>query len=752
MGITGALKTQNRIDEFKYLQDPDLPDVMEYIDKEREYFDAVTDSFKSTTDKIISELSFYSEFDDSADGVDVLPEVIGNYAYFFKDGMYYRQPLSDSLNTRETLDLNKAELLLDTNAFASGSSISAVTVSPDASVLAYIEKQTGEEDGILRFKSLSSERANAELLADLEVPDVVNFVFGQNVDASERLWGIYTKMNMQLRPNTVKFLDLSPNGEVSTRTVWKEEDDRFFVDISKTKDQKFILITSQSRNSSEVRFIPAVTGDPQSLSDKMSIIREKVDGVEYFVDHCGDNFYIVTNGLSKSHDFEVCVAPSDAPHKWIKLLDGQEFKGKLEDVDVFATHVVIYAKNSDGYSTILIYDIKTKSLKDVHCYSSNQKALAVDERICSIMPGINRNFHSKRIRFVKECLGFREIVYEYDLEKKKLDVVRAVRINGFTEKDRNDFVVRQIRVPLNQETSDFLPITLVHKNHVCCLDNLTTVFSTPNDEKTFKNIANKTKRGPVLVHTYNSYGVSPALPFDPQFLPLLNKGFTIAIVHGKGGSEFGKEWYMKGVGSKGKLRAINEVERLLRLLKQEGHPTVGLGISAGGCIVGSLVSKSLNETLKGNPALLDVAILQVPFLDLISSMMDPLAALTTTERLEWGDPLNPEDLSIQMQFAPYDTIPEQGKEQVLMKNLPPSILMTAGWKDLRVPYWHTLKYMARLRSKLPAYYTSENENNPVAILNTRKAAGHFGDTSDATLDDTAQWISFIISELERRQS
>ena len=439
---------------------------------------------------------------------------------------------------------------------------------------------------------------------------------------------------------------------------------------------------------------------PETSESQVPIlVRPREQNVEYFLDHHSksDRFTIVSNA-GQDRRFKVLTAPSDAPSQWETLLTLEE-DTFLEDVDLFETHLAIYARRN-GLPAVLAFEFGRKRLHKIE----------LPEQISTVVPGINANWSASGFEFICIHAGVRECVYRYDFGTQSLHLNKRVAIASVKE---GELSVVRCSVPPSED--GFSPVlTIVH------------------DKKASKSVDGREK---YLLINYNTYGIDTSLPFDPTFLPLIRRGWKIASLHARGGNAFGPECYRSGRELQ-KPNCLKDVSNALKFLKGAGHKNVvvGLGTSAGACMLGASLCHQLTDNTQPQ---WDGMVLHVPFLDPLTAMMDSDLPLTATEIDEWGDPSVSDQVRKCMEsYSPVHNVPQNSQ---VAKH--PWIMLTAGLKDRRVPFWHPLKFIATLRNRTRAY----SKNGAPLIMQTRKDQGHFGDTTDASVDDIAEWLSFVIS-------
>ncbi|KAL0074644.1 prolyl oligopeptidase family-domain-containing protein [Phycomyces blakesleeanus] len=477
--------------------------------------------------------------------------------------------------------------------------------------------------------------------------------------------------------------------------VFEEPDDSVFVDITSTKDMKFVTINSNSLSSSEVRVIDATLNVTQQNKPLLRLIKPRVPQLEYYVDHHDSTFYILTNA-QKATNFKLVKAPDESVEhsEWEDVITMNPTE-KIEDVDIFQNNIVIYGRR-DGLPIILCHDLSTKLTHQVD----------LPGRFCVVSPGTNLEFNTDTFRFSVSSPFAHESTYEYDVEKRKLNPVRVASIQGF---DKSKYTCTQIHVK-SHDNQD-IPVTLIHSKDY---------------EKNSKN--------PVLMRSYGAYGVSTDPDFKIEHLPLLERGWVIALAHVRGGSELGRPWYEQGK-LKHKMNSFRDfiavAEHLVKTKVTSPDHLAAIGTSAGGLLVGSV--------LHMRPDLFRALVLRVPFVDPLSAMLNPDLPLTQVEYPEWGNPTKDKEAYECIQaYSPYENIKALSNATSL-----PAVFVTGGLKDQRVAYWQPLKFVAGLRHSL-------KESKDV-LLKMDLDRGHFGGGSeqDARLSEAAEQVAFLISHVQK---
>ncbi|KAI8976952.1 prolyl oligopeptidase family-domain-containing protein, partial [Pilobolus umbonatus] len=422
--------------------------------------------------------------------------------------------------------------------------------------------------------------------------------------------------------------------------VYEELDDTVFVDITSTKDGRYVTINANSLSSSEVRVIP--THHDFSTPAPIQLIKPRVPGVEYYVDHHDDTFYILTNA-DHARNFKL-VRAADRSSEWEDVITMNPTE-KIEDVDLFKNYVVVYGRR-DGLPMILCHDLTTNHTHEVK----------LPETFCVLQPGTNLEFNTDYVRFSITSPFMHESTYEYDMSTRQLTPVR----------------VQPVRSKVN----------------------------------------------PVLMRSYGAYGISTDIDFRIEQFPLLERGWVIALAHVR----------IKDF--------IAVAEHLVESKMTSPDHLTATGTSAGGLLVGAM--------LHMRPDLFKALLLKVPFVDPLSSMLNPELPLTQVEYPEWGNPSSDSKAyDLMTLYSPYENI---GIDLFKRRSRLPSLYVTGGMKDQRVAYWQPLKLVARLRHYTPPRFTN------TTLLKMDLDRGHFGGGSseqESRLYEVAEQLSFLITQVQK---
>lgn len=472
--------------------------------------------------------------------------------------------------------------------------------------------------------------------------------------------------------------------------IFEEADDQFFLDIARTKDRRYMTINSNSKTTSELHVL-----DPNSPNAKPQLVMTRNPGTEFFLDHTPSGFVMIT---ADSNDFNYGIMyckDSDigAQKNWEKLIPASE-NVKIDDLDVYDNHIVVYERHN-GAIKIRVFDMRTRQSKYIDLPSD----------IGHIQPGSNLDASSDVLRFTFSGPITPDIVYDYHLESGELKIVKQTKLSkaeGARKAfDPSQFEVRRVFVTSSGGAK--VPMTLVHR----------------------KDLA-PSRDTPTLLNAYGSYGHNVETPFDPTHLPLLERGWCIAMAHVRGGGELGRKWYQSGrvLNKKNTFEDLtNCVQYLFDQNITSGEWLVGKSASAGGMPFAVLANE--------NPGMFKALVLRAPFVDVVNTMVDETLPLTVHEYDEWGNPKNKEIFEYMYSYDPYWNIRAQEYPHMFIKS---SIL------DQRVPSANHVRYVAKLRA------TKTDKNQILLRLDTNY--GHFGDASaKGSADSAGEEYSFIYDAL-----
>lgn len=654
-------------DEYAWLRDPAYPEVKDpAILAYLEAENAWFDAVMEPHKALIERLhaEFKARIKEDDSSVPVR-EGAFEYHWRFVPGAQYRTWC------RRALDAPEPEIILDENRLAEGRgyfNLRALDVSPDGRLLAY----TTDDDGSERFGLHLKDLATGEELADL----VAN-TSGAVEWAEDGRTLLYVELNDKLRPFRVRAHRLGSD-PAEDAVLYEERDPAFFVSIGKTRSRRFLLIATGTHVTREIRLLDACdVGVPPQL------VAPRREGHRYGLDHAHGRLWILTN--DRHENFRLVSAPEAAPEEanWREELPGSEHHYLLA-VSCFEDFMVL-SERADGLSRIRVC-----------AYGGEGHVIDFPEPVYTAMLGDNREFATDRIRLSYTSMVTPASVIDYVVPSRALILRKEQEIPSGYDKSR--YVTRRLMAPAADGIE--VPVTIVHRKEL------------PPEGG-----------GRLFLYGYGSYGHGLDPAFAPSRLTLLDRGFVFAYAHVRGGDEMGHRWYRDGKLDK-KTNSFTDFIACAEYLIREGYTRAGdiaiKGGSAGGMLIGAVVNL--------RPDLWRCAIAEVPFVDVLNTMLDASLPLTPIEWPEWGNPVEDRAAFERIRsYSPYDNLRPQAY---------PPMLVTAGISDPRVTYWEPAKYVARLR-------TTKTDANLV-LLKTNMEAGHFGKSGrfDA-LYELAEQYAFV---------
>jgi oligopeptidase B len=613
-----------RADEYFWLRRKDDPQVRAYLESENSY----TELLMKPTEPLQEAL--YSEMLGRIKETDLtVPYRKGPFFYYSRTEKGKQYPIL--CRRKGSLDAPE-EVYLDQNELAKGEKFFAVgdaEVSDDGNLLAFTTDVTGFREYTLAVKDLRTGTIGAERIAKVSAISWAadnRTLFYIVDDAAKRPY--------RLHRHTV---GTDPAADV---LLYEEKDERFTLDVSRSRSGAYLFVVAGSHTSSEIRFLSAA--DP---SARLTLIAAREKDREYDVDHRGDLFYIRVN--DRGRNFRLVAAPvSDpAPASWKEIVPHRD-DVMLEALDLFANHLVLYER-ADGLRRFRITDLA----------SGASHSIDFPEPVYAAFSGENREFDTKLFRFRYQSLVTPESVFDYDMATRERKLLKQTEVLGGYDPSR--YVSERLRARASDGTS--IPISIVYRKGL-----------------------QRDGRSPLLLSGYGSYGVSNNATFSSNRVSLLDRGVVCAIAHVRGGGEMGKKWHDQGrmFAKKNTFTDFIAVAEHLIDGKWTSRDRLAIeGGSAGGLLIGAVVNM--------RPDLFQAAISRVPFVDVINTMLDPTLPLTVGEFEEWGDPRIREQYEYMRSYSPYDNIAAKSY---------PAMLVKTSFNDSQVMYWEPAKYVARLRA------------------------------------------------------
>ena len=636
----------DRVDPWFWLRDRDDPEVTAYLEAENAYTDAVLAPTKALQQKLYDEIVARIQETDLS-----APVRKGDWWYYSRtvEGLNY------GINCRAFGGPDSEEqVLLDQNAEAEGHEFFAVgvfDVSPDHSLLAYATDTTGGEKYTLRFRDLSNG-------ADLD--DVIEGVYYGSAWATDNDTFFYVRPDDAMRPYQVWRHTLGTPAAEDV-LVYQEDDDHFFVSVHLEKDERALLIHAGSKTTDEFRWLPA--DQPQG---EFRLFQERIHGLEYAPDHNGDRWFIVTN--HEAVNFRLMEAPEERTGvaEWTEVLPHRD-DVKLDGIDGFRDHLVLFERAE------ALRRIRVMLLSDGDIHTLEQP-----ETVDTAGGGANPEFTSTILRYGYTSLVTPQSVYDYDVVSRQRTLVKQQPVLG--DYDAEQYVSE--RLWATAPDGERVPISLVRRRDV------------PVDGS-----------APCMLYGYGSYESSMDPGFSSLRLNLLDRGMVYAIAHVRGGGEMGRRWYDDGKMLH-KRNTFTDFIACAEHLIAERYTAAGRLVIRGGSAGGLLMGAVTNM----RPDLFRAVVAQVPFVDVLTTILDETLPLTVTEWEEWGNPkADPEVYAYMKAYSPYDNV--EAKDY-------PALFVTAGLNDPRVSYWEPAKWVAKLRA------TKTDANT--LLLKTEMGAGHMG--------------------------
>jgi oligopeptidase B len=635
-----------RVDNYYWLKDRENPQVIEYIKSENAYTDTVMLPTKEFQETLFAEIKGRIKQDDSS-----VPHKLDDYYYYKRYERGQEYPIYCRKKGSLAAD---EEIMLDVNQMAVGHDYFSVTgqvVSWEQDLLAFAVDTLGRRFYTIQFKNLTS----GEILQDI-IPSVI----GNMAWANDNKTLFYVKQD----PNTLRSFQIYKHiigtDSEDDKLVYEEKDETFSCYVWRTKSKKYIMIGSFQTLSSEIRYL-----DANKPHDKFKIFLPREKEHEYEIDHFKNDFYIRSNQKAKNFRLMKTPVTKTGKENWQEVIP-QRDDVFLSDFDIFSDYLVLSERK--------------KGLTQIHIiawYGQNEHYLEFAEPAYLAYPGTNPDFNTTILRYRYTSMTTPHSVYDYDMGTRERKLLKQDEVLGGFNSD--DYITERLYAKAGDGVE--IPLSLVYR-------------------KDMKNVS----PNPLLLYAYGSYGSSMDATFNAARLSLLDRGFIYAIAHVRGGQELGREWYEDGKLLNKKNTFTDFIDCAKYLVKENyTNPDILFcrGGSAGGLLIGAVINMA--------PNLFRGAIAAVPWVDVVTTMLDETIPLTTSEYDEWGNPNEKEYYDYMLSYSPYDNI--TAKEY-------PNLLVTTSMHDSQVQYWEPVKWVAKLRS----LKTDQN----ILILKTEMVAGHGG--------------------------
>ncbi|MGL5944401.1 MAG: S9 family peptidase [Waterburya sp.] len=661
---THSIHGDERSDNYYWLRNRANPEVIAYLEAENQYTEAMMKHTESLQTDLYKEMLSRIQETDLS-----VPSRKDNYYYYTRteEGKAY----SIYCRKKESLDAPE-EILLDQNQLAEGHeyfALGVLSVSPNHQILAYSVDNTGAEKYTLYFLDLNTREVYSQ-----SIPDTYySFVW-----ANDNQTVFYTKVDSANRPDRL-FRHVLGEEIAHDILVYQETDEAYFLSVGKTNSDAYIILNLGSMVTSEIHFLNA-----DRPTDSFQIFQPRSTGIEYSISHHGDYFYITTN--EGAINFKLMKTPVNNTNKenWQTVIPHRE-EIYLLGVSAFSDHLIIY-EQEEGVPKLRVHKFST----------GEEHYISFPEPIYSAGDAGNLEFNTNIFRFSYTSLITPNSIFDYNLDTKERELKKETPVLGGY--DRTQYISERLYATAADGTS--IPISLVYKKGI---------------EKNSKN--------PCFLTAYGSYGANYPVYFSSIRLSLLNRGVVFAIAHIRGGSEKGRKWYENGKLLHKKNTFTDFIACAEYLIQDQWTSSQDLAInggSAGGLLMGAVLNM--------RPDLFKIAIADVPFVDVVTTILDPSLPLTVIEWEEWGNPKEKTYYDYMKSYSPYDNVAAQNY---------PHLLITGGLNDPRVAYWEPAKWTAKLRDL-------KTDNN-LLLLKTNMDAGHGGASGRyEQLKETAFEYAFLL--------
>jgi oligopeptidase B len=660
-----------RIDDpYHWLKDEsyptvDDPDVLAYLRAENAYYEAAMAPHRPLIDTLVAEMRGRIQEDDSS-----VPARDGDWLYWwaFSPGAqyrtWYRRPAAGG----------DPQTVFDEVAEAAGKQyfrLGAMQVSPDGRYAATLVDDNGSERFKLRIRDIAAGR---------DIETVTEVGIGSPVWTADSRAIVFTEVNENWRSYRARLHRLG-QPSASDRTLYEETQNiAFTVDVGRTQDRRYILISTGENSSNEIRFVPADNPEAPPV-----LIAARRPLVQYSVDSSHDKLWILTN--DDHVNFRIAEADPAHPGNWHTLIAGSDAV-YLRGITAFRDHLAV-TERVNGLDQIRL-----------RAYDGAERHIPFNEPAYTVSLGANPEYAPAAYRLSYSSLVTPPTVYDYHPQENRLETLKVQHIpSGY---DPSRYATERIMVP--SRDGHRIPVSIVYRRGF-----------------------ERNGRGRLFLYAYGAYGYATAPAFNTNRLSMLDRGYAFAIAHIRGGDEMGYNWYLTGTRTH-RTNTFNDFVDVARGLIAEHYTSAGRiaiqGRSAGGELMGAVVNQA--------PELWGAVVADVPFVDVVNTMLDESLPLTPGEWNEWGNPItDPAAFHYMLSYSPYDNVRRQAY---------PPMLISGGLNDPRVTYWEPAKWAARLR----AMRTDHN----LELLKINMGAGHGGRTGRWTaLEETAEEFAFILTQM-----
>jgi oligopeptidase B len=646
---TDVVHGETRIDDYFWLRDKENPEVARYLEAENAYADASMRETGALQEQLYREM--VSHIKETDIGV---PFREGDYFYYTRTETGKQYPIfcRKRASGQAMQEDAPEQVILDQNVLAAGQpfmSLGGMSVSEDGDLLAYSTDNTGFRQYTLYIKKLETDELFPERMEKTGsfawAADNRTLFYTVEEESTKRHYRVYRH-------------ELATNPATDV-VVYEDPDERFNVGVELTRSRDYLLIETGSHTTSEWRYLRA--DQPQGEWD---LIASRIQDQEYQVDHRGNEFFIRVNDTGRN--FRLVTAPVQSPGRdnWKELIPHRA-EVMLAGMELFADFFVLLERE-DGLPHFRITE-----------FAGNEwHRMSFPEPAYSAFPAQNREWTTTKFRYAYQSMVTPNSVYDYDIQDRRSTLLKRTEVPGY---DQSQYQAERIHAVATDGAR--IPISLVYR-------------------KGFQRNGSH----PMLLTGYGAYGYTYPVNFSSNILSLLDRGFSFAVAHIRGGGDLGKVWHDQG-RMMNKKNTFTDFIAAAQFLVDEHYTSpdrlIVTGTSAGGLLMGAIANM--------RPDLFKAVIARVPFLDVINTMLDESLPLTVPEYEEWGNPNDKSAYDYMLSYSPYDQLEARSY---------PAMLVKTSFNDSQVMYWEPAKYVAKLR-------TLKTDSNPL-LLKTNMAAGHGG--------------------------
>lgn len=662
-----SIHGDTRVDNYFWLNERENPEVVKYLEAENDYNEKMTAHTKQFQVDLFEEMKSRIKEDDAS-----VPYKLNGYWYYVRFEVGKGYPIY--ARKKETLETEE-EILFDCNQMAEGHAyfkLSGLSVSPNNKLVSFGVDTVSRRKYTIQIKNLET----GEILSTK-----IETTTGGSTWANDNKTLFYTRKDEETLRSDKIYQHILGEDPANDILVYQEEDETFNAYVYKSKSKKYIIIGSSSTMSDEYRILDA----DQPRGD-FKLFQERVRGVEYGFSHFEDHFYIITN-KDEAQNFKLMKTEVNktASEHWQEVIPHRE-DVLLEDMDIFKNYLVL-SERYNGLNRIRI--MSWDNQEDYY--------LPFDNETYTTYTGTNPDFDTNILRYGYNSLTTPASVIDFDMKTKESEVKKEQEVQD-PNFNKENYLSERIWATAQDGTK--IPMSVVYKKGI-----------------------QRDGSNPVLQYAYGSYGHTTDPSFSTSRLSLLDRGFIFVIAHIRGGEYLGRNWYEDGKMLTKRNTFTDFIDCSKYLIEQKytsAKHLYAMGGSAGGMLMGGILNMA--------PQLYNGVIAAVPFVDVVTTMLDDSIPLTTGEYDEWGNPNNKEYYDYMKSYSPYDNVAAQDY---------PNILVTTGFHDSQVQYWEPAKWVAKLRE----LKTDENK----LLFHTNMDAGHGGASGRfEALKEVAEDYAFIL--------